>query len=245
MRRLGLSDTSQSWESLKANHLYGDLIEFKNVFPEAVPRKSPKEKSTRHEIDLRSSSKYCVMKVCPLPREHVLEIDKFFADRLAADHVMESTSPRSSLNFWVRKASGGWRIVHAFNKFNSATVPAETPIPRNGVPIYGMAQSTIPFSQDLMNGFYEILMREWGIPYTTVSNLSGMLREWLVMQQRLSNAPATSNRYAAILLRSVQAFAPSYFDDVFVHSPAIDVQTEVKVHQLHVRTVLALKREHN
>ena len=29
--------TSQSWESLKANSLYDDLIEFRDVFPEAVP----------------------------------------------------------------------------------------------------------------------------------------------------------------------------------------------------------------
>ena len=29
--------TSQSWESLKANPLYKDLIEFKDVFPESVP----------------------------------------------------------------------------------------------------------------------------------------------------------------------------------------------------------------
>ena len=29
--------TSQSWESLQANPLYKDLIEFKDVFPESVP----------------------------------------------------------------------------------------------------------------------------------------------------------------------------------------------------------------
>ena len=64
------------------------------------------------------------MKQWPLPREQVLEIDKLFSYRLADGHVRELTSPHSSTNFCVRKATGGWRIVHAFINFNAAAVPA-------------------------------------------------------------------------------------------------------------------------
>ena len=49
--------------------------------------------------------------------------------------------------------------MHAFNKLNAATVPAQTPIPRKDVIIDGMAKSTIFSSMDLMDGFYQILMR--------------------------------------------------------------------------------------
>ena len=115
------------------------------------------------------------MKQCPLPREQVLAIDKFFANRLAADHVRESTSPHSSSNFCVRKTTGVWRIVHVFNKVNAATVPAHTPIPRKYVIIDGMSKSTIFSSMDLMDGSYQIPMRERDIPYTAVSTPSGML----------------------------------------------------------------------
>ena len=80
---------SQSWESLQANNLYKDLIEFKDVFPYSVSCELPKDKGTRHEIDLKPGSKYCVMKQWPLPREQVLSIGKFVADRLAAGHVRE------------------------------------------------------------------------------------------------------------------------------------------------------------
>ena len=65
---------------------------------------------------------------------------------------------------------------------------------------------------DLMEGFYQILMREREIPYTAVSTPSGMLWEWLVMSQEMSNAPATFNRCVTNLLRSVREFVPSYFD---------------------------------
>uniref|UniRef100_A0AAV1TEE7 Reverse transcriptase n=1 Tax=Peronospora matthiolae TaxID=2874970 RepID=A0AAV1TEE7_9STRA len=138
----------QLWESLKTNPLYEDLVEFRDVFPESVPCKLPKDKSSRHEIELKPDSKYCVMKHWPLPREQVTAIDKFFADRVAAGHVRESTSPHSSPTFCVRKATGGWRIVHAFNKLNAATVPAQTPIPRKDVIIDGMSKSTIFSSMD-------------------------------------------------------------------------------------------------
>uniref|UniRef100_A0AAV1TM89 Pol protein n=1 Tax=Peronospora matthiolae TaxID=2874970 RepID=A0AAV1TM89_9STRA len=155
--------TSQSWESLQTNPLYKDSVEFKDVFPETVPCELPKEKGTRHEIEMKSDSKNSVMKQWPLPREQVLAIDKFFADRLAAGHVRESTSPHSAPTFGVRKATGGWRIVHAFNKLNAATVPAQTPIPRKDVIIDGVAKSTISSITYLIDGLYHIPMRD-GLP---------------------------------------------------------------------------------
>ena len=97
--------TSLYWESLQTNPLYKDLIVVKDVFPESLPCKFPKDKGTRHEIELKPVPKYCFMKQWPLPRERVLAIDKFFADRLASGHVMESTSPHSSPIFCVRKVA--------------------------------------------------------------------------------------------------------------------------------------------
>ena len=91
----------------------------------------------------------------------------------------------------------------AFNKLNAATVPAQTPIPRKNVIINGMSKSTIFSSVDLMDGFYQVLMRERDIPYMAVSTPSGILWEWLVMPQGLNNAPATFNRCVTNLLRQV------------------------------------------
>ena len=88
--------------------------------------------------------------------------------------MREETSPHRSPNLCVLKATGGWRIVHAFNKLIVATVPAQTPIPRKNVIINGMSKSTIFSSVDLMDGFYQVLMRERDIPYTAVSNPCGM-----------------------------------------------------------------------
>ncbi|KAF1327267.1 reverse transcriptase, partial [Globisporangium splendens] len=235
---------AQGWESLKNTPFYGLSKEYEDVFPEDVPCRLPTDKGARHEIDLKPGTKYCVTRQWPLPREQVKAIDEFFEARRKAGQVRESNSPHCSPTFCVKKATGGWRIVHAFNKLNAATIPVQTPIPRKDVIIDSMQGSTIFSTIDLRDGFYQILMREKDIPLTAVSTPSGMLWEWLVMPQGLTNAPTTFNRCVMQLLRPVRDFAPSYFDDVFIHSRASDAASDVEVHREHLRKLLNLMRKH-
>ncbi|KAF1318374.1 reverse transcriptase, partial [Globisporangium splendens] len=236
---------AQDWDTVKGSPYFDLLWEFKDVFPDKVPSALPVDRGVRHEIDLEPGSKYCVTRQWPLPREQVEAIDEFFAKRALAGHVRESKSPHSSPTFCVRKATGGWRIVHAFNKLNAATIPAQTPIPRKDVLIDSMGGSTVFSALDLMDGFYQILMRESDVPLTAVSTPSGMLWEWLVMPQGLKNAPATFNRLVTHLLRPHRAYAPSYFDDIFVHSRAEGGLSAVDVHKRHLRSVLQCLRDNS
>ncbi|KAG2889274.1 hypothetical protein PC117_g24726 [Phytophthora cactorum] len=230
--------------SLKASPFYDVLREHKDVLPDEIPAELPQDKGIQHEIDLVPGTKYCVTRQWPLPRDQVKAIDDFFESRRQAGQVRESKSPHSAPTFCVKKPQGGWRIVHAYNKLNDATIPAQTPIPRKDVVIDSMAKSTIYSALDLRDGFYQILTRESDIALTAVSTPSGMLWEWLVMPQGLKNAPATFNRCVTHLLRSARDFAPSYFDDVFVHSRAVNGKTDVGVHKEHLLKLLGLMRKH-
>ena len=60
-------------------------------------------------------------------------------------------------------------------------------------------------------------MKDTDVAKTAVSTPSGMLWEWLVMPQGFKNAPATFNRVVAHVISQHRAYAPHYFDDVFVH----------------------------
>ena len=142
----------------------------------------------------------------------------------------------------MRKATGGWRVVHAFNKLNDATIPAQTPVPRKDMIIDSMSGSTIFSTIDLTDGFYQVLMRSSDVPLTAVSTPSGMLWEWLVMPQGLKNAPATFNRLVTQLLRPLRDFAPSYFDDIYIHSKALNGLDDVNVHRDHLRRVFEVMR---
>lgn len=233
----------QSWDALKNNPVFKLVHEFKDVFPEKVPDELPADRGIRHDIDILPGTKYCVTRQWPLPKEQVDAIDEFFAQRAKAGHVRESKSPHCSPTFCVKKATGGWRIVHAFNKLNDATIPAQTPVPRKDMIIDSMVGSTVFSAIDLKDGFYQIRMRESDVPLTAVSTPSGMLWEWLVMPQGLKNAPATFNRMVTNVFRPLRDFAPTYFDDIFIHSKAMQGKTDVEVHLQHLRRVFELMRE--
>ncbi|POM57591.1 RNA-directed DNA polymerase [Phytophthora palmivora] len=144
--------------------------------------------------------------------------DAFFAEKAKSGMVRESKSPHSTPTFCVQKPNGMWRLVHAYNKLNNATCPGSG------------------------RWYYQILMRESDIPLTAVSTPSGMLWEWLVMPQGLSNAPATFNRLVTQLFRPLRTFAQTYFDDIFDHSRTEGGQTATEVHLKHLRRVFDAMR---
>ncbi|KAF1321781.1 reverse transcriptase, partial [Globisporangium splendens] len=189
----------QSWDSLKKNPVYALAREYEDIFPDKWP----------------------------LPKEQVEVIDEFFAQRAKAGHVRESKSPHCSPAFCVKKATGGWRIVHAFNKLDDATIPAQTPVPRKDTILDGMVGSTVFSAIDLKDGFYQIRMREDDVPLTA----------------GLKNAPATFNRMVTNVLRPLRTFAPSYFDDIFVHSKTTNGKFDADVHLDHLRQVFQVMRE--
>ncbi|KAE9241494.1 hypothetical protein PF004_g7023 [Phytophthora fragariae] len=217
--------------------------EFSDIFPDKVPAAFPPDRGVRYEIDLMPGAKYYVTRQWPLPRDQVEAIDAFFEGRRQAGHVHGSLSPHSSPTFCVKKATGGWRIVHAFNKLNDPTIPAQTPISRKDMVLDTMYGSTKFSAIDLMDGFYQILMREADVPLTAVSTPSEILWEWLVMPQGLKNAHATFNCMVSNLLRPYRDFAPSYFDDIFIHSRAAGGMMDVKMHLQHLRQVFEVTRE--
>ncbi|RAW34855.1 hypothetical protein PC110_g8837 [Phytophthora cactorum] len=141
----------------------------------SVPAALPPDRGVRQEIDLVPGAKYFVTRQWPFPRDQVEAIDAFFESHRQAGHVRESLSPHSSPTFCVEKATGGWRIVHAFNKLNESTIPAQTPIPRKDMVLDSMSGSTTYSAINLMDGFYQILMLEDDVPLTAVSTPSGMM----------------------------------------------------------------------
>ncbi|POM77224.1 Reverse transcriptase [Phytophthora palmivora] len=107
----------------------------------------------------------------PLPREQCEVIDAFFAEKAKSGMVRESKSPHSTSTFCVRKPNGKWRLVHAYSKLNNATVPAQTPIPRKDMLLNKMLGCTLYSALALVDGYYQILMRESDIPLTIACKL--------------------------------------------------------------------------
>ncbi|POM67964.1 Reverse transcriptase [Phytophthora palmivora] len=220
-------DVLEGFTKQRAMRLAYPLIkEFSGVVSKHPPSQLPPYRGVRHEIDLMSGTKYCVTRQWPLPRDQCEVIDAFFAEKAKSGMVRESKSPHSTPTFCVRKPNGKWRLVHAYNKLNNATVPAQTPFPRKNVLLNNMSGCTLYSALDLVDGYYQILMRESDIPLTA----------------GLSNAPATFNRLVTQLFRPLRTFAHTYFDDIFVHSGPEGGQTAMEVHLKHLRRVFEVMR---
>ncbi|KAG2783023.1 hypothetical protein PC116_g19168 [Phytophthora cactorum] len=157
------------------NPVYPLVKEFADMVSKDPPSQLRPDRGVRDEIDLVSGTKYCVTRQWPLPREQCEVIDAFFAAKAKAGMLRESKSPHSTPTFCVRKPNVKWRLVHAYNRLNNATVPAQTPIPRKDVLLNSMAGCELYSALDLVDGYYQILMRESDIPLTAVSTPSGML----------------------------------------------------------------------
>ncbi|KAG3110576.1 hypothetical protein PI125_g9908 [Phytophthora idaei] len=98
-----------------------------------------------------------------------------------------------------------------------------------------MVGCTLYSALDLVDGYYQLLMRACDVPLTAVTTPSGMLWEWLVMPQGLSNAPATFNRLVTQLFGPHRAYAQTYFDGIFAHSRAEHGKSDVENHVEHLR----------
>ncbi|KAG3059416.1 hypothetical protein PI125_g25055 [Phytophthora idaei] len=156
---------------------YPVLQEYTDVVSKNPPMGLPPDRDVRHEIDLVPGTKYCVTRQWPLPKEQCDVIDAFFRAKHEAGLERESKSPHSTPTFCVRKPNGQWCIVHAFNKLNAATIPAQTPIPRKDVLQSNMVGCMLNSALDLVDGYYQLLMRACDVPLTAVSTPSGMLWE--------------------------------------------------------------------
>ncbi|POM57487.1 Pol protein [Phytophthora palmivora] len=92
---------------------------------------------------------------------------------------------------------------HTFDGVSSRQMP----IPHKDVVLNIMSLYS---ALDLVNGYYRILMWESDIPLPAVTTPIGMLWEWLVIPQGLSNAPATFDRLVTQLFRPLRTFALTY-----------------------------------
>ncbi|OWZ08839.1 polyprotein [Phytophthora megakarya] len=200
--------------------------EYIGIFLDKVPAVLPSDRGIQHEIDLLPGEKYGVTRQWPHHRDQVVVIEASFESRLQAGHVRESLQPHSRPTFCVTKATGGWRIVHAFNKLNDASIPAQTPIPRKDMVLDTMYGSTKYSAIDLVDGFYLIGMREEDVPLTAASTPSRML--WGLI---------TPGHFQQ------SGFTSSDINDIFIHSLAEDGMTNVEVQLDHIRQVFELMRE--
>ncbi|GMF65525.1 unnamed protein product [Phytophthora lilii] len=136
--------------------VYPLLTEFADVVSKDPPLQLPPDRGVRQEIDL-------------VPGTNTVSPGSGFCLASNARSLMPS-SPQKRRQAWCGSrnprtrrqpsAFGSRKVAHAYNKLNRATVPAQTPIPRKDVLLNNMDGYTLFSALDLVDGYYQILMRE-------------------------------------------------------------------------------------
>ena len=200
-------------------------------------------KSVEHEIDTANNRPFRERLRTYSPS--IQEIIDVEIQRMLKEGVIQpSHSPYATNLLLVRKPDpssvGGVknRVCASFVKLNDQTVKDSYPLPNIQVLFDKLGSSKWFTTMDLLQGFWQIFIKEEHRAKTAVITARGLF-EFVVMPFGLCNAPATFQRLMDTVIKpQYRSFIETYIDDIMVHSRAFDD------HLLHLDTLLHLLKEH-
>ena len=140
------------------------MDEFKDVFPDTLPKGRPPKRDIVYEIRTRGGRKppsrppYCLG-----PAEQD-EMEEQVKDLLAQGFIRPSASPYGAPILFVPKKDGRWRLCidyRALNKqINKQIVKDQFPLPHIDSLLERLVQAKVFTKLDLASGYHQIVMEE-------------------------------------------------------------------------------------
>ncbi|EEA22361.1 retrovirus polyprotein, putative [Talaromyces marneffei ATCC 18224] len=213
---------------------YHDLIDvFKAELSEVLPPHGPHD----HQIKLMEGKQPPVHPLCRYSADELQLIQAWLKSNLNKYFIRPSNSAAAAPILLARKPGGGVRICVDYRGLNEITKKNRYPIPLIQETLQMLTRARYFTKLDIIAAFNKLRIAagdEWKTAFRTRFGLF----ESLVMNFRLTNAPASWQNYINNILKEyLDDFVCAYMDDILIFSKTLSE------YKRHVRQVLEKLKE--
>lgn len=213
------------------------LDEFKDVMPNALPKKLPPQRVVDHQIELEPGAKPPAMSPYRMAPPELAEMRRQLKELLNAGFIRPSKAPFGAPVLFQKKKDGSLRMCIDYRALNKVTIKNKYPIPLVADLFDQLGHARYFTKLDLRSGYYQVRIAEGDEPKTTCVTRYGSY-EFLVMPFGLTNAPATfCTLMNKIFHPYLDSFVVVYLDDIVVYSNTLEE------HKQHLREVFKVLQE--
>ena len=213
------------------------LHQYRDVFPDDLPKGLPPTRDVDHKIELVSGSTPPSRATYRMSPKELDELKKQLQELTDHGFIQPSKSPYGAPVLFVKKKDGSIRMCIDYRGLNKVTIKNKYPLPRIDELLDRLNGAKYFSKIDLRSGYHQVRIAEEDVPKTAFRTRYGHF-EYLVMPFGLTNAPAT-------FMHLMQRIFQGYLDDfviVFLDDILIFSRT-MEEHEVHVRKVLDVLRQ--
>ncbi|MCV6575237.1 MAG: dUTP diphosphatase, partial [Cohaesibacter sp.] len=208
------------------------IQEYRDIFPEQLPKGIPPVRVVEHSINVEPGSKPSYRPPYRLGPAEQDELEEQIRDLLAQGFIQPSCSPYGAPVLFVPKKDGRWRMCVDYRALNKQTIKDRYPLPRIDLLLDRLGQAKVFSKLDLAQGYHQIAMAQDSIEKTAFCTNLGQW-EYLVMPFGLCNAPSTFQRLMnEVFKKELNSFILVYLDDILIYSRSIEEHWKHLVHAL-------------
>jgi hypothetical protein len=214
------------------------IDEYKDVFPDDLPRTLPPHRDVDHRIDLLPNTTPPSRPAYRLSNTEMDELKKQLKELTDHGFIQPSKSPYGAPVLFVKKKDGTMRMCIDYRALNKITIKNKYPLPRIDELLDRLHGATHFSKFDLRSGYWQLRIFGPHVHKTAFRTRYGHY-EFLVMPFGLTNAPATFMHLMQSIFRPyLDDFVIVFLDDILVYS-----KSEAD-HTKHLRLVLDVLRKH-
>ena len=208
------------------------IHEYRDIFPEQLPKGIPPTRVVEHTINVEPGSKPSYRPPYRLGPAEQDELEEQIRDLLAQGFIQPSCSPYGAPVLFVPKKDGRWRMCIDYRALNKQTIKDRYPLPRIDLLLDRLGQARVFSKLDLAQGYHQIAMAQDSIEKTAFCTNIGQW-EYLVMPFGLCNAPSTFQRLMnEVFKKELNSFILVYLDDILIYSHSVEEHWNHLVHAL-------------